>query len=80
MTCACSLAFPVPVTTPTMGSPNAGGQGGGCNVGCIVGIVLAVLGAIILASVIAGVAYAIYSYRNHPDTKLAKYDPDGING
>jgi multidrug resistance efflux pump len=42
--------------------------------------VLAILGVIILAAILAGVAYAVYSYMNHPDTKLAKYDPDNING
>lgn len=74
-----SLSFYAETTTePTVtGVP---GSSQACNVGCIIGIVLAVLGAIILAAVIAGVAYAIYSYKNHPDTKLAKYDPNNING
>lgn len=51
-----------------------------CGTPCIVGIVLAILGVLILAAILAGVAYAVYSYMNHPDTKLSKYDADKING
>lgn len=67
------------VTTTGDASPGGSGQQSACNIGCIIGIVLAVVGAIIMAIVVAAVAYAIYSYLNHPDTKLAKFDTD-ING
>lgn len=74
----CDLKPTVASTTVATGDP--GSSSSSCSTGCIVGIVLAVLGAIILSAILAGVAYAVYSYMNHPDTKLAKYDPDNING
>lgn len=54
--------------------------GGGCGTPCIIGIVLAVVGAIILVAVVAAVAYGIFSYLNHPDTKMAKFDNENFNG
>ena len=63
----------------SVGTPGAG-TASACAIGCIIGIILAILGAIIIAAIVAGVAYGIYSYLNHPDTKLAKLDGDNING
>lgn len=55
-------------------------SGGGCNTACIIGIVVAVLAVIGITALLVGVAYAIYSYMSNPNTKLAKLDPNGING
>ena len=62
--------------TTTAGTGNTGASGSKCDTGCIVGIVLAVLGVLLIAAVLAGVAYGLYKYLNHPDTKLAKFDTD----
>lgn len=55
-------------------------SGSACGTPCIIGIVLAVVGAVILVAIVAGVAYGIFSYLNHPDTKMAKFDNENFNG
>lgn len=63
-----------------MTATNAPSTGSACTTPCIIGIVLAVVGAIILVAVVAAVAYGIFSYLNHPDTKMAKFDNENFNG
>jgi len=59
--------------------PNTDASTGGCGTPCIIGIVVAVVGAVILVAVVAGIAFGVYSYLNHPDTKMAKFDNEQFN-